>query len=92
MRPESHKEQLPDKRCGNCKFAHEFRKFGDLLCFHGDKIKLERWSYKTAPDEVNTDVIFEGSNIEYMECEEYSNIWAGRIVDNTDICEEYVQK
>lgn len=92
MRPNSHKEQIPDKRCGNCKFAHELRRLGDLLCFHGDNIKLQKWSYKTTPDEVMTDVIFEGQNLEYVEMDEYSKIWAGRIVDDTDTCEEYVQK
>lgn len=92
MRPDSHKEQIPDKRCGNCKFAHVFRRLGDLLCFHGDDIKLEKWSWKHSPDDIKTDVIFKGQNIEAFEADEYSTIWAGRIVDDTDICEEYVQK
>ena len=41
MRPQSHREQIPEKRCGNCKhgLVPEFR--DNLLCFHGDKIETK---------------------------------------------------
>ena len=56
MRPPSHREQIPEQRCGNCRLAHLVRR-EHLLCFHGDNITTRKWDY-------GTDVILDGQDVE----------------------------
>ena len=89
MRPDSHREQTHQKCCGNCKYAFLHRRFRDLLCFHGDNIKTKNWSWISEPKDIKIDVILDGDNVENLEGEQYGEIWAGRIIDSSDICDEW---
>lgn len=88
MRPDSHKEQIPEKLCENCKFCHEPNYKNDLLCFFGDNIKINKWHFKDS-ETIYTDIELNGEDVGFMEGDEYSKIWGGRVVDYTDICDEW---
>lgn len=90
MRPESHREQVPDKRCGTCFFAIRPYFKDDLLCFHGDNIEVNHWRYPAGDQQTHTDVFLDGEDVGIMDGEEYSKVWGGRVVDYTDICDEYL--
>lgn len=82
-RPKSHREQVPLQRCDNCRFSAFVRYKRDLLCFHGDDVEIEsgeNGDSVTLPGEIS---------VELMDGEEYSPIWGGRVVDGTDICDEW---
>ena len=87
MRPESHREQIPEKRCGNCFWAiiPEYKR--DLLCFHGDDDRLTINCPGLRSD--TTDIDFDGECVGTMDGEEYDNVWGGRTVHDTDICDEW---
>lgn len=86
-RPSTHREQVPEKHCGNCRFSHLVAYKLDLLCFHGDKIEIVGQSGYP----VDADYVFmDGDEIGMMDGDEYSRIWAGRIVDGwTEVCDEW---
>lgn len=91
MRPETHREQIPEKRCENCKFSELVHYKQDLLCFYGDNIKINKWHWKDS-ETINTDVKLDGEDVGLMEGDEYSKVWGGRVVDYTDICDEWQPK
>lgn len=87
MRPQSHREQIPEKRCGNCKhgLVPEFR--DNLLCFHGDKIET-----KPGLSAGTTEVWLNGEDVGTMDGDEYDQVWAGRLVDWDDVCDEWEEE
>lgn len=86
MRPESHREQTPERRCGNCIFSHLVAYKLDLLCFHGDNILVTGKSeYPVTSDFIEMD----GEEVGMMDGDEYARVWSGRIVDSDDICDEW---
>lgn len=58
----------------------------DLLCFFGDSIEARGQSeYPVTADHV----ALNGEEVGLMDGEEYSRVWAGRVVDSDDVCDEY---
>ena len=86
-RPESHREQIPEQRCGNCIFARWVRNGHHLLCFHGDESRTRIVS----EGEPWEDVEIDGNCISIME-EEFDEVWGGRSTDSTDVCDEWKPK
>ena len=85
-RPSSHRDQPHERCCGNCAFAHLVAYKLDLLCFHGDSILVMGQSqYPVTADFVQMN----GEEVGMMEGDEYSKVWAGRIVDSDDVCDEW---
>lgn len=87
-RPQSHCEQIPSRRCGNCRFAHIPEYKDDLLCFFGDAIESEQ-SYCNSHKSV---VMLDGDHVGLLDGQEYDPVWANRVVDCTDICDEWKPK
>lgn len=88
MRPVSHRDCTPAQTCGNCRFSRLVAGKLDLLCFHGDEIEVagEQSRYPVNADYVRLN----GDNVSYMDGEEYSKVWAGRVVDGcTEVCDEW---
>lgn len=86
MRPGSHREQIPEKCCGNCKHARLVAYKLDLLCFHGDTIEITGQSGYP----VDADYVYmNDSEVGLLYGEEYDDVWAGRIVDGDDVCDEW---
>lgn len=99
-RPESHRDQFPEKCCRNCRHGIEVIYKRDLLCFHDDVVYIEPVEpadrrlnderhvtlYRPRKDPDN------GDSVDLMDGEEYSEVWAGRVVDDTDICDEWEPK
>ena len=86
MRPATHREQIPDKRCGNCRFAHIVSGKLDLLCFKGDQIEVTGKSgYPIDSDWIDLN----GEDVGCLEGDAYSDVWGGRVVDGTDVCDEW---
>jgi len=85
-RPASHRNQPHEKRCKNCKFAHLVAYKLDLLCFHGDDIRVSGQSqYPVTSDFVHMN----GEEVGMMEGSEYDKVWCERIVDPDDVCDEW---
>lgn len=84
MRPESHRECLPERRCGTCMHAHLLEFKGDLLCLHGD-------DFEVIPYETGTvEIIVEGECVSVMDGGQYDEIWGGRVVDPCiEVCDEW---
>jgi len=60
----------------------------DLLCFHGDVIQIYGQShYPVAADHVW--LAANQEEVGMMEGDEYSKVWAERIVDSDDVCDEW---
>jgi hypothetical protein len=85
MRPETHREQIPEKRCGNCRHAlyPEYKR--DLLCFCDDEIEIRGPGISPG----TTEVWLNGEHIGLLDGDEYDEVWAGRIVDWDDVCDEW---
>jgi hypothetical protein len=87
MRPASHSDTPPEKRCGNCIFSRYLAIKEHLLCFHGDSIlDCGGESGPGSPEYIELD----GDLVNFMEGEEYDRVWAGRVVDSSDVCDEWV--
>ncbi len=85
-RPASHRDQPHERCCGNCKFAHLVAYKHDLLCFHGDNIEVTGTSeYPVASEYVSVN----GEEVGLMEGEDYSDVWAGRVVHSDEVCDEW---
>lgn len=82
-RPKSHRQQIPGKRCENCKFCHRVAYKTDLLCFHGDAIEVIGHYGRGDHIEIN------GEEIGLLSGDEYDEIWGGRVVDPDEICDEW---
>lgn len=88
MRPESHRHQIPEKRCGNCRFRHEVKFKRDDLCFHGEENLIEI----SGKDWDGEWITFIEDDLAEIDGDEYSRIWAARHVDLTDICDHWEQE
>lgn len=85
MRPATHREQIHERRCGNCRFSAVPEYKDHILCFAGDKVEI-------IPSHLNPHkprVILDGENVGLMEGDEYSKVWAGRVVEWDDVCDEW---
>lgn len=86
MRPSTHRNQEFAKRCGNCKHCHVVEFKDDSLCFYGDNAKIIPSDLRDYWSEVELD----GLDVGIMEGEEYSEVWAGRVVsDWCDVCDSW---
>lgn len=85
MRPSTYRQQTPEKRCGNCRFAHVPMYKDDLLCFFGDTVSATKSDFQAE----KSDIYFNGSCVGLMDGEDYSTVWHGRVVDETDVCDEW---
>ena len=85
-RPSSHHEQYHGTCCGNCKFARRVAYKLDLLCFHGDTIEIHGQSkYPVDADHV----YLGGDEVGLMDGDAYDSVWAGRVVDSDEVCDEW---
>lgn len=89
MRPASHKDEPPEKRCGNCIFSRYLAIKEHLLCFHGDSIvDTGKSNYPVNASYVELN----GEDVNFMEGDQYDRVWAGRVVDSSDVCEEWMEE
>ena len=88
MRPVSYRDQIPDRRCGNCLHARCVEHKNDLLCFYGDSIVVQPSFVRSGWD----DVLLDGEPVGIMDGDEYDQVWGGRVVDNECICDEWSPK
>lgn len=85
-RPESHRSLLDQPNCSNCRHSNLIAYKQHLLCFHGDIIEVTGHSeYPVKADHIELD----GSEISLLDGDEYDRIWAGRVVDCTEVCDEW---
>ncbi len=89
MRPDSYDDRPPINRCGTCEHCHYVRYHTQLLCFHGDVIVARRdgkgeWQ--------KSDVEFAGESVELLGGEEFSKLWAGRVVGSDATCDEWTTR
>lgn len=85
-RPPSYREQPRDRSCSNCRFCKLVAYKLDTLCFHGDSIEIH--GHNEYP--VTADWVFiDGNEVGMMDGDEYGRVWAGRVVDGDDICDEW---
>lgn len=85
-RPASHRGQPHERCCGNCAFAHLVESKLDLLCFHSDNIRVIGKSEYPVTSEI---VELHGEEVGMLEGDEYASIWADRIVDSDEVCDEW---
>lgn len=86
-RPQSHRVELPAKRCGNCVHCALVAYKRDYLCFHGDDVKV---SSSTDNESSFVQLGSDAEFVEVMDGEEYSNVWGGRAVcPDTEVCDEW---
>jgi hypothetical protein len=84
-RPASHREQEHPNRCGNCCFAKLLAYKGDWLCTIGDEHMFEHQD-----DGRVVAYAASGDCINFMEGDEYDEIWGGSVVDpSSDVCDEW---
>lgn len=88
MRPTSHRDQIPEQGCHNCRHSHVVEFKGDLLCFHGDDIVATPSPCRDGW----TDVELDGECVGIMDGDEWSKVWAGRVIDGTDVCDEWEEE
>jgi len=86
-RPTSHHAQIPDRRCGNCRHAADVEYKRDLLCFHGDDVRRE----PGCPGQQGPcETVWIGDEmVGIMDGDEYDSVWAERITNWTDVCDEW---
>lgn len=82
-RPESHQEQLPVSRCGNCVHGHVPEYKYHRLCFYGDNYTASRSHLR----EYWSEVVLDGRDLCCVEGQDFDEVWAGRVVEDTDVCD-----
>jgi hypothetical protein len=93
-RPESHREQEHERRCGNCNHCHYVKFVEHVLCFHGDDIKAERFGSGTF-DKSFVRLLSEPEfhqDVELMDGDQLSRIWGNRSVDVSDVCDQWEER
>ena len=73
--------------CGNCVFSHWPKYKDHLLCFHGEVIEIEGEA-----DWAEEEIIYlaDGRCVSDLDGDEYSEVWAVRMVNPfTDICDQW---
>lgn len=94
MRPESYREQFPEKRCGNCRHCYRIRNGDFFACLHGEIIEsvhvyaypVESYDIKVARCSESTD---------FLEDDGIDEFWSSTCVDNgfdTGICDHWEEK
>jgi len=84
-RPNSYREQILERRCGNCRFAAIPEYKDDLLCFFGDNAEIEQSNCNRN----KSVVLIDGAHVGLLDGQEYDPVWASRVVDCTDVCDEW---
>ena len=86
-RPSSHHEIEIERNCGNCRFSHLVAYKLDLLCFHGDDIRVTgRSGYPVDADCVE----LAGDEVGMLDGDAYDSVWASRVVDpHLEVCDEW---
>lgn len=87
-RPSSHRAQPHERCCGNCRFAKLVAYKHDLLCFHGDVIQIYGQSHYPV-DSDHVWMVETQEDVGMIEGDAYSKVWAERIVDSDDVCDEW---
>lgn len=89
-RPKSHRDCVPEKHCGNCKYSHLVSGKLDLLCFKGDKIEIQGQSHYPVDADY---ILLDGEHVDVMEGDEYSKVWGNRAVEScTEVCDEWEEE
>lgn len=85
-KPPSHREQIPERRCANCRHSVVEVRYRNLYCMHGENWQIIGTSgYPTAAKYI----AIEGEDIAYLEGAAHAKIWARCNVDPEDICDEW---
>ena len=85
-RPETHRDQPHERCCGNCQFSKLVAYKHDLLCFHGDSIEVQgQTGYPIVADYI----VMNGEEVGMLDGDEYGKVWASRITDYNDVCDEW---
>lgn len=88
-RPASHNDEMR-VCCASCKHAYRVPFQNDLLCCHGDSVV----ELIDDPPRRGIQFIAEINGIDVIAAEddEYDRIWAGRVVDRSDVCSEWSER
>lgn len=89
MRSASHKSQFPEHGCFDCKHGIIPCYKDHLLCFYGDADLIV---YSIDCESKKADIELNGLNVGLLEGDEYDQVWGGRVVDPTDICDEWLSQ
>lgn len=84
-RPASHRTQSHPRCCGTCKHSAWPESKEHLLCFFGDTVEIIPSSLR----EWWSDVIFDGTSVGLLDGDEYDKVWGDRVVEDTDVCDEW---
>lgn len=85
-KPPSYREQIPDRRCGNCRHSVVEARYRNLYCMHNEQWEITGNSeYPTSAKYIAID----GEDIAYLEGDAHDKIWARCDVDPTDVCDEW---
>ena len=87
-RPISHRELNIKECCGTCKHSAVPEYKDDLLCFCGDSIDRA----EPCVHEGTIDVRINGNSVGLMDGDSYDHVWGGRVVNSTDVCDEWEQE
>ncbi len=87
MRPASYREQEPEQGCFNCRHGLCPEHKDHLLCFNGDRIIVGK-----AIREDENEIILEGRSVGLLDGYDYDQVWGGRVVEPTGICDEWKSK
>jgi len=86
MRPDTHRDQTPDKHCGNCRYSAWPIGSDYLWCFHGENVRRSK-SGQASDEFVD---LPDGRSIDTLEGDEMDQEWVKRHVDSvTDVCDEW---
>lgn len=88
-RPSTHRNQDPPRRCGNCIYALYPEHKDDLLCFHGDSVTRRPSCLRGHWVDIE---LADGRAVGLLDGDEYDQVWGGRVVDESDICDEWFPK
>jgi hypothetical protein len=87
VRPATHKHQQFQKCCATCKHSRVVAYKLDLLCFFGEA-DISIHGSESYP--VEADCVFLGQDeVGLMEGDQYDRVWADRVVDPDDICDQW---
>lgn len=91
MRPESHRNVLIDKRCGNCRHCVFVEYKRDHLCLHGEDYNLlEGAGYPTKSAAVELWRDGQAIDVGTVDGDEYSRLWSECSVDRlNEVCDQW---
>ena len=89
MRPEDYKEQLPEKRCGNCKYMYEIRNLGYSACLHGEKI-TDAFLYRYPTQSFDLEIERLGAmTTDLLVGDQFDKFWAETSVEWNGLCQHW---